>query len=56
MESPKMCVRCGVHNCHHNHRGMCHASELEVNAMGDGKAHTSDGTCCRTFRDKGVGR
>lgn len=51
MEAPKMNVKCGVENCHYNKGSMCHASSLEVNAMGDGNAETSDGTCCSTFKN-----
>lgn len=50
MDAPRMQVKCGVDNCHYNKSMMCHANDLEVNAMGDGKAETSDGTCCRTFK------
>ncbi len=49
MDAPKMQVKCSVENCHYNHRRMCYADALEVNSMGDGKAETSDGTCCTTF-------
>ncbi|MFZ5968459.1 MAG: DUF1540 domain-containing protein [Bacillota bacterium] len=52
MEAPRMNVKCGVDNCHYNKNHMCHASAIEVNAMGDGKARTSDGTCCTTFKSK----
>ena len=51
MEAPKMNVSCGVENCHYNKGRMCHASSLDVNAMGDGKAETSDGTYCSTFKN-----
>lgn len=51
MDSPKMQVKCGVENCHYNKECKCHADELEVNAMGDKKADTSDGTCCTTFKN-----
>ena len=50
-EIPVMYVKCSVDNCHYNKSQMCHANNLEVNAMGDGKAKTSDGTCCSTFID-----
>ena len=49
MDAPKMQVKCSVENCHYNNSHICHANTLEVNAMGDGKAETSDGTCCTTF-------
>lgn len=46
-----MSVTCSVDNCHYNKSNKCHANALEVNTMGDGKAETSDGTCCTTFKD-----
>lgn len=52
MEGPRMKVKCKVDNCHYNKSQMCHADEIEVNAMGDMKAETCDGTCCSTFRNK----
>jgi Domain of Unknown Function (DUF1540). len=52
MEAPNMPVKCSVDNCHFNQSMTCHAKALEVNAMGDGKAHTSDGTSCTTFKNK----
>lgn len=51
MDAPRMKVKCSVENCNYNEDRMCHADELEVNAMGDGKAETSDGTCCTTFKN-----
>lgn len=48
----KMPVKCSVTNCHYNHSSMCNAENLEVNAMGDGRAHTSAGTSCATFSNK----
>jgi len=50
-DTQKMQVKCGVENCHYNKSQMCHADALEVNAMGDGKAETSDGTSCITFKN-----
>lgn len=50
--SPKMQVKCSVENCQYNQSEMCHADSLEVNAMGDGNAETSDGTSCTTFKTK----
>ena len=49
MDAPKIRVRCSVDNCQYNKGHMCYAHTLEVNAMGEGHAHTSDGTCCSTF-------
>lgn len=51
MKAPKMIVKCGVENCNYNESRMCHADNLEVTAMGDGKAETSDGTSCTTFKN-----
>lgn len=50
MESPKMQVRCGVNTCHYWKSDFCQANSLEVNPQGDGKALSSDGTCCTTFK------
>ena len=47
--SPSMKVKCGVDTCQYYKDNMCHANGIEVNAMGDGIAETSDGTCCSTF-------
>lgn len=49
---PKMQVKCSVDNCVYNKSNMCYANSLDVNAMGDHKAHTSDGTCCSTFKNQ----
>lgn len=51
MNAPEMQVKCSVANCYYNKNLMCYANSLEVNAMGDGKAQTSDGTCCATFKN-----
>lgn len=50
MESPKMQVQCSVDSCHYNNDDMCHASSLKVDAIGDCKAETSNGTSCTTFK------
>jgi len=50
VDAPEIKVKCGVENCHYNKSQACQANALEVNAMGDGKAETSDGTCCSTFK------
>lgn len=47
--NPTMEVKCSVDTCQYWKSSYCHASQLQVNPMGDGKAHTSDGTCCTTF-------
>lgn len=52
MDSPRMSVKCSVENCSYNKNRACYANALEVNAMGDGTAQTSDGTCCTTFKQK----
>ena len=52
MNAPQMSVKCSVENCIYNKDRACHARALEVNAMGDGMAQTSDGTCCTTFKQK----
>ncbi len=52
MEAPNIKVKCSVDNCQYNRNKMCYAKSLEVNAMGDGRAKTSDGTCCTTFVNK----
>ena len=49
-ESSKMPVKCSVENCQYNQSQMCQAKAIEVNAMGDGKAESSLGTCCSTFK------
>ncbi len=50
--APKMQVKCGVDNCEYWREHYCTANAVEVNAMGDGHARTSEGTCCTTFKDK----
>ncbi|HQD91445.1 MAG TPA: DUF1540 domain-containing protein [Syntrophomonadaceae bacterium] len=49
MSAPKMQVKCSVENCYYNKNRFCYADALEVNAMGDGIANSSEGTCCTTF-------
>ncbi|NLW92421.1 MAG: DUF1540 domain-containing protein [Syntrophomonadaceae bacterium] len=49
MDAPKMQVKCSVTNCAYNKKKLCFADSLEVNAMGDGFADSSEGTCCSTF-------
>jgi hypothetical protein len=48
--APKMQVKCNVENCYYNQSKMCHANSLEVDATGDKKVKTPDGTCCSTFK------
>lgn len=50
--TPKMPVECTVENCSYNQSRMCHANKIKVNATGDRKAETRDGTCCSTFENK----
>ncbi len=45
-------ITCSVENCAYNEKRYCNASGIEVNAMGDGLALTSDGTSCKTFISK----
>ena len=45
-------IKCNVSNCYYNDQHFCSANSIEVNAMGDGHAETSDGTACSTFVDK----
>ncbi len=47
--SNKLQVKCSVSNCQYNKDHVCHADNIEVNAMGDGNARTSAGTSCTTF-------
>ena len=49
-DAPRMQVKCSVENCHYNKSKMCHAEDLEVDAMGSSEAQTSDGTSCCTFK------
>jgi len=51
MDSKKMPVKCNVTNCQYNESHQCYADSIEVNAMGDGSAKTSDGTACSTFKN-----
>lgn len=48
-KNPRMEVKCSVSNCKYNKNNYCNANKIEVNAMGDGYAKTSDGTACSTF-------
>lgn len=47
-----MSVKCSVTNCIYNNSHMCYADSIEVNAMGDGNARSSDGTSCTTFKNQ----
>jgi len=42
-------IKCSVANCAYNENYQCNAKGIEVNALGDGLANSSDGTCCETF-------
>ncbi|MFT8316193.1 MAG: DUF1540 domain-containing protein [Clostridium sp.] len=49
--APKMEVKCGVDSCNYWKNNVCNASALEVNPMsGKNEPHTSDDTCCTTFK------
>lgn len=51
MNSPKMEVKCSVDCCNYWRDNVCNANSLEVNAMsGHSSPHTSDETCCKTFK------
>lgn len=50
MSTPKMEVKCGVDCCHYWKDNCCHADLLEVNSMNGRNTHTSDDTCCTTFK------
>ncbi len=52
MEAANMKVKCNVDNCLYYKNGKCHAKSIVVNPMGDGRARTSEGTCCTTFVSK----
>jgi hypothetical protein len=52
MAAPRMQVKCGVNNCHYWQNNLCYADALEINPQGGGKANTSDGTCCTTFKPR----
>lgn len=43
-------IKCTVENCQYNKSQMCKAESIEVSAMGDQVAETSDGTSCSTFQ------
>jgi Domain of Unknown Function (DUF1540). len=45
-------IKCTVENCHYNDNNLCQAESIEVNAMGNGKAETCDGTSCSTFKNQ----
>ncbi|MEA4848093.1 MAG: DUF1540 domain-containing protein [Clostridiaceae bacterium] len=42
-------IKCNVDTCAYYDSNYCSANIIEVNPMGDGVAHTSEGTCCTTF-------
>jgi hypothetical protein len=50
MNSPKMEVKCSVDCCNYWKDSCCSANSLEVNPMRGTNPHTSDDTCCKTFR------
>jgi len=42
-------IKCNVNTCSYYDNNYCSANVIEVNPMGDGVAHSSEGTCCTTF-------
>lgn len=52
MDIPKMNVKCSVDNCHYYKGENCHAPQLKVDPLGDGRAETKDGTRCSTFQNR----
>ncbi len=53
MHSHNHSIKCNVDTCYYYDSNYCNASVIEVNPMGDGRAQTSDGTCCTTFVPQG---
>lgn len=45
-------IKCNVNTCYYWDSNYCSANVIEVNANGDGIAHSSDGTVCTTFVEK----
>lgn len=45
-------IRCSVNTCYYYDNNYCNANAIEINAMGDGVAHSCDGTSCTTFVEK----
>lgn len=50
MQENPITVKCGVDTCSYYKNNYCFANAIEVNPQGDGRAETSDGTQCTTFR------
>ena len=42
-------IKCNVSTCTYYDNNYCSANVIEVNPIGDGVAHTTDGTACTTF-------
>lgn len=42
-------IKCNVSTCTYNDNSYCSANAIEVNPIGDGVAHSTDGTACTTF-------
>ncbi|MHB1392677.1 MAG: DUF1540 domain-containing protein [Clostridia bacterium] len=42
-------IKCNVNTCFYNDSHYCSANVIEVNPLGDGIAHSTDGTACTTF-------
>lgn len=52
MHAHNHAIKCSVTNYSYNDQHFCSANAIEVNAMGDAHANTSDGTACSTFVDE----
>jgi len=46
-------IKCSVTECHFNKDVACHASMIQVDRNGVGRANTSPQTKCETFKLKG---
>lgn len=53
-ESSKPQVKCDVENCTYNEGKKCHVGNLKIDASGNGKADTSDGTKCSSFEKESM--
>jgi len=42
-------IKCNVNTCAYYDNSYCSANTIEVNPIGDGVAHSTDGTACTTF-------
>lgn len=46
--------KCMCEECHYNKNFECHADGIEVRSSGDMKVESSAGSCCNTFKPKGM--